>query len=227
MDAFEISVRSNVKEIQKKLTNFAFQQLPFATAVTLTALAKKVKEEEVKQIKATFKNPSPFTVNSVRSQGARKNNLVAKVFVMDKAAAYLAPYEAGGVHRLPGKALLNPKDIALNQYGQLSRTLLSKLKARSDIYIGPIKTRRGTISGVWQREAVKATVTRLKGGKLVASTTRRGLNTSGRLKLLIRFGNALPVKKHLGYQVRAKRVVDGNFASEMNAALAKAMASSR
>ena len=63
------------------------------------------------------------------------------------AAQYLDPYETGGVHGLGGKVLLNPKDIPLNQYEQLSNRVLAKLKARPDIVIGPVKTKKGVVGG--------------------------------------------------------------------------------
>ena len=221
--AFEISIRSNIKEIERKLGALAYQQLPFATATALTSMAKLVQKEEVKNLSATFKNPSPFTLRSVRSTSARKDMPVATVFVMDQAAEYLEPYERGGVHKLSGRALLNPKDIALNQYGQLRKGTLAAFKGRSDIFIGPVKTSNGIVNGVWQREAASASVTNARTGKTRVS--KRGLNTSGALKLLIRFGDALPVKKHLGYQARATAVINANFKREMGRALARAVAS--
>jgi hypothetical protein len=224
-DSFEISIRSNIKQIQKKLSEFAYKQLPFATATALTALAKSVQADEIKNLQSVLKSPSPFTLRSVRMTAARKSNLTATVFVMDKAAGYLAPYEVGGVHKLNSRALLNPKDIGLNQYGQLRRAALSSLKGRSDIFIGPVKTKKGIINGVWQREAATASVINSRTGK--TRVTKRGVNKSGALKLLIRFGDALPVKKHLGYQARARAVVNANFNVELGRALAKGMASAK
>ena len=67
-----INVRSNIKDISKKLTEFAYKQVPFATATALTSLAKLVKQGEVDALKATLKNPSPFTLNSIKVAAARK-----------------------------------------------------------------------------------------------------------------------------------------------------------
>ncbi len=224
--AFELSIRSNIKEIQKKLGAFANQQLPFAQAQTVTALAKLVQKAEVENIKATFKNPSPFTQKSVRVTPARKGNPVATVFVMDKAAQYLKPYEDGGVHYLNSKALLNPKDIGLNQYGQLPRNLLRRLRNRTDVFIGPVKTKHGIVNGVWQRPFVRGN-TKVRGMSRKHGLVTAATNTTGKLKLLIRFGDALPVKERLNYRVRAKQVVDANVNREFGRALAKAMATAR
>jgi len=205
---FEISVRSNVKAISKNLSAFAYKQLPFATATALTMLAKEVQDDEKKNIQRTFKHPKPFTVNAVGVKGATKASLEARVFVRPIAAKYLEPYERGGVHVLPGRALLNPKDIKLNQYGQLSRGTLKRLKARADIYIGPLKTKHGEINGVWQR--VKA---------------NRG--NPSHLRLLIRFGDALEVNQRLDYQARAKALVNRRFNAVFGAAMARAIATAR
>lgn len=208
MNPIEISVRSNVKAVSKSLSAFAYKQMPFAAATALTMLAKEVHADEKANIQRTFKHPKPFTVNAVGVKGATKATLEARVFVRPIAAKYLEPYEKGGLHVLPGRSLLNPKDIKLNQYGQLSRGTLQRLKARPDVYIGPLKTKHGEINGVWQR--VKAT---------------RG--QPAHIRLLLRFGEALEVNKRLDYAARAKALVNRRFNAVFGAAMAKAIATAR
>lgn len=208
MPGVTISVRSNIKQISKNLSALAYKQVDFAASRALTQLAKEVQAAEKENLKRTFKHPKPFTVNSIGMRGATKRTLEAKVFVKPVAAKYLQPYETGGVHVLPGNALLNPKDIRLNQYGQLSRGTMKRLQGRSDIYIGPIKTTHGKIDGVWQR-------TKAKEGN------------PSRLRLLIRFGDALPVNEQLHYGERAKQIVQTRFNAVFGAAMAKAIATAR
>lgn len=218
---FDISLRSNIKEISKQLTADAFKQRNFATAIALTALAKEVQADEKQNIGHTFKKPKAFTQNAVGMRGARKDNLTAVVFVRPIAARYLQPYEDGGDHVLPGKALLNPKDIKLNANGQLPRGILARLKARPDIFIGEVKTKGGPVNGVWQR---------IPAAKKGAQTKRRmaaSINTAAHLKLLIRFGDALPVNKRLNYRSRAAAIVSRRFESAFSEAMAKALASAR
>lgn len=208
MPGVTISVRSNVKEITKKLSALAYKQVDFATARALTRLAKEVQAAEKANLQRTFKHPKPFTVNAIGMRGATKRTLEAKVFVRPTAAKYLRPYETGGVHVVPGRALLNPKDIRLNRYGQLSRGTMKRLRARPDIFIGPIKTVQGKIDGVWQRtKAVKG--------------------TPSRLRLLIRFGDALPVIQQLHYGERAKQIVQTRFNAVFGAEMAKAIATAK
>lgn len=212
-DLFNISLRSNIKEISKKLSDTAFKQINYATAVALSELAKEVQADEKANIGSTFNKPKSFTQNAVGMRGARKDNLTALVFVKPIAARYLRPYEDGGEHVLPGKALLNPKDIKLNANGQLPRGVLARLKARPDIFIGPVQTKSGPVNGVWQR------IPAAKTGAQLRRRAAAGVNAGGHLKLLIRFGDALPVNKRLNYRSRAQSVVNRRF----NAVFAKAM----
>ncbi|NWC92634.1 MULTISPECIES: hypothetical protein [unclassified Pseudomonas] len=218
----DISVRANVKELSKALSALAYKQIGFATAQALTALAKEVQADEIQNIASTFKKPRPFTQKSVGVQGARKDTLKASVFVRPIAAKYLEPYEDGGNHVLPGtsKAILNPKDIKLDQYGQLPRGVLDRLKARKDIFIGPVKTKSGIVNGVWQRVPPKNGKGARRGRAAVAALP-------GHLKLLIRFGDSLAVNKRLNYRSRAKVLVDRRFNAVFGEAMAKALASAR
>ena len=221
----EISVRTNIKELSKKLEAFANKQIPFATAQALTSLAKMVQAGERKAMGSVFDKPTPFTINSVGVKAARKDYLQAEVYVKDIAAAYLKPYEVGGVNKLNSRALLNPVGVPVNQFGNLNRTAMATLKARSDVFVGSVKTKSGeTISGVWQRTAETAKVVS-RTGKI--RRTSKGVNQTGHLKLLIRFQDAHPIKQHLDYERRAETMVRQNFNKEMGKALAKAMATAK
>ena len=221
MSSFDISVQSNIREMQRKLGAFANQQLPFATSLALTALAKKVKDAEVKNLSAKLTSPTPFTLRSIGTTAARKNAPQATVFVKAAAAAYLAPFEFGGVHKMNGPKMLNPIGASTNAYGNLPKGTLAKLKARKDIFIGIVKTKSGElINGVWQRPYIRATKVRGRG-------VARGANRTGKLKLLIRLDSEKQVRQRIGYVALAQRTVALNFNAEMGKALAKALASAR
>jgi len=222
--AVDISIRSDLKKAIKRTSFFASTQIPFATALAVTGLARQVQGAEIDQMKRTFRNPSPFTLKSVKMLAARKSDPQAKVFVMDKAAQYLDPYGFGGVHKLNSNALLNPKDINLNQYLQLPNRTLARLKGRADIFIGPVKTKDGEVNGVWQRLDVTRKGTAKRRRKERGSVFHK---TLGALKLLIRFGDALPVKQHLDYMQRAKSIVARGFQREFDLALAQALKDAR
>lgn len=222
----EINVSADVKALQKQLLGLANRQIPFAASQALTAVARKVQAAETDRIGERLKNPSPFTRKSVGMRGARKSDLEALVFIKDRAAKYLDPFESGGRHVLPGRTLLNPKKVKLNMYGQLPRKMLAGLKARPDVFIGPVKTRNGVVNGVWQRptDTKRVTLLNSKGRRL-----NNLYQTSGNkgLRLLIRFGDALPVNVRLDYHKLASEIIREGFDREMRVALASALASAR
>ncbi|MBR8221292.1 hypothetical protein [Burkholderia ambifaria] len=224
---FGISVSSDLKALTKSLSQLEKQQLPFAISQALTATARIAQNAEKAALPEVFDRPTPFTINSVAVKGARKSDLEARVFVKDIAAAYLEPYEFGGDHKLigQGKTWLNPKDKALlNQYGNFSRNALQRLEARPDVFVGTVKTKGGeSVGGVWQRPT-NVKVIKRSGKRGVAL---RGVNKSDHLKLLIRFGDATPVKRHLEFGERAFEVVDANFDREFKKAMARAIATAK
>jgi hypothetical protein len=232
---FDINIRADVKGIERKLSDLAYRQMPFATAQALTSLAKLVQDQEKKALPSVFDRPKPFTENAIGVIPARKDNPQAIVYIKDITAAYLLPYEFGGTNKLNSKALLKPvgAKAALDQFGNLPKNYLASLKGRSDIYIGKIKTKNGEVSGVWQRtvgDDVRSVGTARidkRTGKLRIGKTRKALNQTGHLKLLIRFAEAHPARQHIDWFQRADMLVRGNFEREMGKALARAVATAR
>lgn len=222
-----INVSADLRSLTRVLNDLERKQLPFASAQALTAVAKRVQAAEKAALPQVFDRPTPFTVNSIGVKAAKKSTQEALVFVKDIAAAYLAPYEFGGTHKLigSGKTWLNPKDMALlNQYGNFSPAALKRLEGRPDIFVGSIKTKSGeSIGGVWQRPTDVKAVKR-SGRRGVAL---RGVNKTGHLKLLIRFGDAQPVRQHLDFGARARNVVAATYRAEFAAAFARAIATAR
>lgn len=209
---------ADIKDLSAKLQSLK-KQIPFATAQALTSVARQIASAEKTAFQRKLENPTPFTVNSVGSVGARRDNLMAKIFVRDIATAYLEPLEFGGVHKLNGQALLNPKAVKLNKYGNLSRNKLSQLKAKSDVFIGDIDG----INGVWQRVKVKKGKKGKKRQKRSANGTRREREKNPMPKLLIRFGDALPVKPTLGYMERAEKMAAGLMPGALSKAINEAL----
>lgn len=219
----DISIHSNLQQIERSLTGLAMRQIPFARSMALTSLAKVVQGEETKAFNRVFDRPTPFTTKAVGVKAARKTDLTAVVYVKDTAAAYLAPFEFGGAHKARGaRSTFNPKGAPVNQYGNLPKNVVARLKARSDVFVGEVKTKKGeVISGVWQRPYMRGGSGKVRGN----SKLGRGYNTTGQLKLLIRFTDPQPVTQHLGYRDRAKRAVNANFDVEFSRAMTKALAS--
>ncbi|MEM8110744.1 hypothetical protein Q4S27_16540 [Morganella morganii subsp. sibonii] len=213
---------ANLTDLSNQLRTLR-KQIPFATAQAMTAVVRKIEDAQKVAMQRKLDNPTPFTVKSVKSRGARKNDLKAKVFVMNTAAAYLEPFETGGVHKLNGSALLNPKDIKLNKYGNLPRNKLSSLKSKENTLIGDI----GGVNGVWQRKKAKKGKKGRKRLQRSPNGTRRDRKKQPMPKLLIRFGDALPVEPVLGYQDRAMKMTQALLPQEINRAIAEAIRTAR
>ncbi|MBD2781940.1 hypothetical protein [Xenorhabdus szentirmaii] len=209
---------ANLKDLSDQLAGIR-KQIPFATAQALTQVARQIEQSQKTAIERRLENPTPFTVKSVKSRGARKNDLTAKVFVMQTAAEYLEPFEEGGVHKLNGAALLNPKNIKLNKHGNLPKNKLSQLKGKTDTFIGQV----GEVNGVFQRKKAKKLKKGKKRQKRSPNGTRRDRVKSRPPKLLIRFGDALPVEPVLGYQERAQQMAQALLPQAINKALSEAI----
>ncbi|MCP1629633.1 hypothetical protein J2T25_002584 [Citrobacter amalonaticus] len=208
---------ATLKEFSSQLRQLQ-KQIPFATAQAMTKVVRQIEAAQRTAFERHLENPTPFTVKSVGSVGAKKNNLRAKVFVRDTAAGYLEPFEFGGEHKLSGSALLNPKNIKLNKYGNLPRNKLSQLKAKPDTFIGDVDG----VNAVWQRRKEK-TKKRKKRAKRSPNGSRRDRVKQRAPKLLIRFGDALSVKTTLGYMDRANTMANALLPSALNQAIAEAI----
>ncbi|SUX97444.1 hypothetical protein [Citrobacter youngae] len=212
---------ATLKDLSQQLKQVQ-KQLPFATAQAMTKVVRHIETAQKVALERHLESPTPFTVKSVGSVAARKNNLTAKVFVRDTAAGYLEPFELGGEHKLSGSALLNPKNIKLNKYGNLPRNKLSQLKAKPNTFIGDV----GGVNAVWQRRKAK-TKKGKKRAKRSPNGTRRDKVKQRAPKLLIRFGDALPVQPTLGYMDRANTMANALLPSVLNQAIAQAIRTAR
>lgn len=228
---------ANLNDLSRQLESIK-RQIPFATARAMTSVARQISDAQKTAMQRRLDNPTPFTVNSVRVAGATKNNLVARVYVMDTAAAYLTPFETGGVHHLNSSVLLNPKNIRLNRYGNLPRTKLAQLKAKPNTFIGNVNG----VGGVWERKKSKVVKSRRvmargadgvmtqvgwKKRKRSKNGTRQPRHKTRPPKLLLRFGEALPVQPVLGYMERANTMAKALLPEEIQKALADAMRTAR
>lgn len=208
MVGMTISIKSNLDEFTKGLEDFARDQVPFAASLTLNKLAKMIAAGEVEGIVETFPTATPFTKKAEGVIPSTKNRLEAVVFMKDIQAHYLEPYEFGGkqVAAKPSeKAILTPKNIPLNQYGNIPFGKVKSLKGRADVFSGTITLKSGLrIGGVFQRLKAKG--------------------SGQRLKILVRFTDPLVVHQHLDYFKRATKIVERNFDAVMTQNLNYAVA---
>ncbi|MFH2173086.1 hypothetical protein ABK646_08485 [Klebsiella pneumoniae] len=207
---------STLKDLSRQLKQLQ-KQIPFATAQAMTSVVRDIAAAQKVALGRKLESPTPFTVNSVGSAGARKNNLRAKVFVRDVAAEYLEPFEFGGEHKLNSQALLNPKNIKLNKYGNMPRNKLSQLKAKPNVFVGEVNG----VDAVWQRRKPKKA--KKKRARRSANGTRRPKRKQRAPKLLVRFGDALPVTPTLDYMNRSRSMAAGLMPGALSSAIEEAI----
>ena len=236
----KISIKTNIKELTKKLDDFAKKQVPFATAQALNSLAKHVALVEKKNIKAVFPTAKPFTVNAVGISKASKNNPTATIYMKDITAGYLRPYEIGGVYKVwqDNTLMLDPArkgSVKLNQYGGIPQGTFAQLKARSDVFEGIPKGWPSAPYGLWQRPFKRQAQTDVTAnikmrGKLRgrhALKIPKGANTTGKIRLLILMVHPHNVGRHLNWFALAQGCVNSRFNREFDIALRKAIATAK
>jgi hypothetical protein len=217
-------VRVDTREVKQMLDRLRQDQVPFATATAINALADRVAKAETAALPSVFDKATPFTLRAFGIQRATKAVPYAVVFAKDRQSQYLSPYEDGGKQALLGKrALLNPKDIRLNAFNNLPKNTLARLKGRQDVFIGTVKTKSGPIAGVWQRVPLP------KGtrGRRKLEQARGAAKATDTMRLLIRWGDPQAVQPKLHFSDRARSVVATNLQADFNAAIAKAIATAR
>lgn len=217
-----VSIKGDLRPVHRAMIALRAQQVPFATSLALNALAKGVAAIETVAIAETFDTPTPFTQKAYRIEVATKGRPIAVVAAKDIQAQYLAPYVNGGSRFLGGKrGMLAPRGVGLNQYGNLTRGKMAALKAKPNVYIGPIKTKGGqVINGVWQRSGPRAGA---RKSKRAGSAPAAG----GKLKLLIQFEDTTAAPKHLPFEQLAKEYLRQNARREFDLALRRALATAR
>lgn len=231
----QIVLKTDLRAFSKGMSQLQKTQLPFAISQALTATAGHAGLAWQDEMREQLDRPTPFTVNSVGVRGARKTDLTARVYLKDVAAAYLEPFVSGGSHFLGGKrAILAPKAVPLNQYGNLPRRKIAALQARPDVFVGPVRLKSGqVVSGVWQRGpkgARRKGGVGTKGSHNIKHNEAQGLaghNNRTTLKLLVRFSDPLTVTQHLNFRDRAEQAVREHFDTEFAKAFARAIATAK
>ncbi len=220
---YDISVKTNLDQVTRKLSALAYDQLPFATAQALTQLARDVQAGERLAMQRQLDRPTPFTLRGVRIIPARKGQPWATVYVQDITARYLEPYERGGLNVLNGRALLKPIAQGLNQYGNIPKGTLARLtggRAQASKLV-QWAARGGVAPRPKGRRSRSVFVGDINGTRGVWKRVGRGL------RLLIRFSDAHQATQRIHYRETAARIVAAGFNRRLGEALARAMATSR
>lgn len=74
-----IKLTDNVAELERDLDRRARDQLPFATALALTRVAKTLERDLQSELTLAFDNPTPFITRGTFATSANKRTLTATV----------------------------------------------------------------------------------------------------------------------------------------------------
>lgn len=233
-----------LQQVKKALNELSEREIPFATALTLTNVAKAAKSDLKGVIPRVFNNPTPFTRNSVFMKAANKREQKAIVWLKDwapkgtPAARYLsAPIFGGARKQKASEKLLTRRGflganqawlpgfgMKLNKYGNPSpgqiQKIISALGAQNDPYqntTGRSRRRNPQQSRIFFSE--------MNGNPGVYSKGPRG--SLSRL-MVFTTGSSMPhYKRQFPFFLIAEKTVNRKMISSAQDAIAKVIATRR
>jgi hypothetical protein len=130
----DVRFQSNIREVERGLSDFAKRQLPFAVSLALNDTAADVAKNAEKGLAKRLDRPTPFTRRAFAVLRSSRARLAAAVFAKDAQAAYLRFQEEGGERRPKGRAIVVPVNVRLNKFGNNRPAVVT------DFYVGGIKS---------------------------------------------------------------------------------------
>lgn len=197
-----ISVKSNVDAVRKNLTDIAKKQLPFAVAKGLTATAKAAQGELARSLPTQLDRPTPFTMRAFAVKPATKSMPVASVFVRPDQWKYLTYQFEGGDRKPTGRALVMPKSVKLNQFGNMQRRAIKQLLARKGVFSGVVNG----VPGIYLRKKYA---------------------TGAGLQLLVGYANQARYRSRYPFREIAEGAINATFNRNLQRALDEALSSAR
>ena len=193
-----VEIKSNQKELKKKLGMFGKKHLPQATANAINNIGVKVVNAERSQIQKKLDRPTPFTIKSVDMPPkfrAKPNDLSALIFIKSIAQDYLKYVYQGGIERPKKSKIFAPVTSAggerTNKFGNLMGLKGKKLDNRKDLFLNN--------DALWKREG------------------------DGGLKLLAVAKNFIKHRKLLDFFKIGIGVIKNNYDRELDKQINKAM----
>ncbi len=235
----QIQIDTDLDKVMAQLDDFARSQVPFASALALTTLAKKTQAAEKREMQTVFDRPTRFTLNSLFVRPASKKDwpkTQAVVWFRDfapkgtPAGDYLKPQIHGGSRKLKrseravqhrgllpnGKYLYPSRAVKRDRYGNLSKgqitKMLSNLQAQHDSYQNT--TDRGKIRYFVAYEGKKP-------------LGIYSLQSDGDLFPFMVFGKKPTYKARYDFFGVAEGYMRKHYAKEFGRALGRAIASSK
>lgn len=125
-----ISVKAEVKEVQKSLKNLKDKDLPFAISKGINDTLFMVKKKINKDMDALFRGGAvPFTKQGLKYEKSDKKNLEGILYIEAKQYKYLKYQIDGGTRPATGKSIPIPfrNRVSLNKYGNMTKTKIAQL----------------------------------------------------------------------------------------------------
>lgn len=133
---------SNMKDLERDLSNVALKQLPFATAVALNDVAADLMELNKRTMEREFDRPTRWTVNAFHFQRATKSRQFVVIHRKTAAARkdYLLRQAEGGARPQTGlERLLNTRLAYSGQVGFVVPTKHVKRDRHGNIQSGELQ----------------------------------------------------------------------------------------
>lgn len=141
----QLSVKADIKQVTRYLTNVQKKQVPFAAAGALTDTAFAARKAERAQIVKKLDRPKPFTVNGFRVKKASKTRLISSVFVTDLVWDYLRWQVQGGARKPKKRFIPIAVGALLDRYGNIKGRKRGPKGKRQFI------DNKNGVLGVWER----------------------------------------------------------------------------
>lgn len=151
----QIKIKADTKQVKRFLRNVHKKQIPFATARAITQTLQVASKDVLRQLDKDINRPTPFTRRAFRVDGAKKDTLRGRLFILPKQSAYLKWAIFGGVRRPKGTALALPPakpmpgGVKLNRFGNVPRSQ----QARALLAKGAFSATIGGVAGIWKSAA--------------------------------------------------------------------------
>jgi hypothetical protein len=214
----QMSVLADTKQLTKHLNRIQKKQIPFATSKALNDVAFDSRSFIQKSLPRRLDRPTKGIISSVQVEKSKKKNLVARVGFAglgfkstkwsESPAEIMLRQIKGGTRSPQGKAIPVPivNNLKLNKFGNMPRTKIKTLLAKSDKYFSGQP--KGRDAGIYER-------------------TKRTKRKPGKLKMLINWetttqyqGGRFPLQKIVELAVKKKYRV--RFDAALNNALRSA-----
>lgn len=197
----QIGFESNLRDIERDLSDVGRKQLPYATSVALNDTAEEIRKNQTRRLDKKLDRPTPMTKKAYAVRRSTKRRLEARVYIRPIQARYLVNLEEGGTVTPKRRAIPIAAKAKRNKYGNLPRGAIRRQLASPKTFSGTPKGGRGG-PGIYQR----------KGRGLVKLTG---------------YHRRAKYSPRLGFKSSAQETAARRFPVHFNRALVKAFANRR